>query len=60
MELQFYSLKDTGITNMVSSGVPLPSVQQQADHSSVAMTSIYVGKNRKKAEEDLKNVDILD
>ena len=60
MELQFYSLKDTGITNMVSSGVPLTSVQQQADHSSVAMTSIYVGKNRKKAEEDLKNVYILD
>ena len=60
MELQFYSLKDTGITNMVSSGVPLTSVQQQADHNSVAMTSIYVGKNRKKAEEDLKNVDILD
>jgi len=60
MELQFYSLKDTGITNMVSSGIALTSVQQQADHSSIAMTSIYVGKNRRKAAEDLKNVDIID
>ena len=60
MDLQFYSLKDTGITNMVSSGVALTSVQQQADHSSIAMTSIYVGKNRKKAVEDLKSVDIID
>lgn len=60
MELQFYSLKDTGITNMVSSGIALTSVQQQADHSSIAMTSIYVGKNCKKAAEDLKNVDIID
>lgn len=58
MELQFYSLKDTGITNMINAGVALTSVQQQADHSSIAITSIYVGKNRRKAAEDLKNVDI--
>ena len=60
MDLQFYSLKDTGITNMVSSGVPLTSVQQQADHSSIAITSVYVGKTGKKAAEDLKRVDIID
>lgn len=39
-ELQFYSLKDTGITRMLSEGVPVNLVQQQADHSSLAMTSI--------------------
>lgn len=59
MDLQFYSLKDTGITNMVNSGVPLTSVQQQADHSSLAITSIYVGKTLK-ASEVLKTVDIID
>ncbi len=43
-EIKFYSLKDTGITNMLDSGVPINIVQQQADHSSVAMTAVYVGK----------------
>ena len=43
-DLQFYSLKDTGITNMIEDGVPINLVQQQADHSSVAMTAVYVGK----------------
>lgn len=58
-ELQFYSLKDTGITNMVNSGVPLTSVQQQADHSSLAITSIYIGKTDR-ASDALKAVDIID
>lgn len=44
-DLQFYSLKDTGITGMLESGVAINLVQQQADHSSVAMTAIYVGKS---------------
>ena len=43
LEVQFYSQKDTGITNMLSDGVAINLVQQQADHSSVAMTAIYVG-----------------
>ncbi len=43
-DIQFYSLKDTGITSMLSRGVPVNIVQQQADHSSIAMTSIYVGR----------------
>ena len=44
-DLQFYSLKDTGITGMLQSGVAINLVQQQADHSSVAMTAIYIGKS---------------
>ncbi|MCR5352397.1 MAG: site-specific integrase [Bacteroidales bacterium] len=43
-ELQLYSLKDTGITNMATAGVAINLVQQQADHSNVAITSIYLGK----------------
>ncbi len=58
MEVQFYSLKDTGITNMISAGVPVTSVKQQADHSSLAMTSIYCQRSAK-ATEFLKAVDIV-
>ena len=58
MDVQFYSLKDTGITNMTESNVPINLVQQQADHSSLAMTSIYVGK-KVEASEELKEVEIL-
>ena len=50
-DLQFYSLKDTGITDMLNSGVPVNLVQQQADHSSLAMTSIYVGKSQAAVEQ---------
>lgn len=57
-ELQFYSLKDTGITNMLGDGIPINLVQQQADHSSVAMTAIYVGQTAK-ATEQIKTADII-
>ena len=59
LDLQFYSLKDTGITTMLGNGVPISFVQQQADHSSVAMTAIYVGKIQK-ANEQLKKVQMFD
>lgn len=58
LDLKFYSLKDTGITNMLSSGVPINLVQRQADHSSVAMTAIYVG-NKADANGELKHASIL-
>ena len=58
MELQFYSLKDTGITNMLGSGVPVSFVKQQADHHSLAMTSIYLGQIRE-ANTALKNAKII-
>ena len=58
MELKFYSLKDTGITNMLNSGVPINLVQRQADHSSVAMTAIYVG-NKGDVNGELKHANIL-
>ncbi len=58
MEVSFYSLKDTGITNLAAAGVPVSFIQQQADHSSLAMTSIYCRRTGK-ATEELKGVDIL-
>jgi site-specific recombinase XerD len=40
-EYQFYSLKDTGITSMLESGMPSIKVRNQARHSSIAITDIY-------------------
>lgn len=37
----YYSLKDTGITNMLRSGVDPISVRDQARHSSLAITNTY-------------------
>ena len=59
MDIQFYSLKDTGITNMTSLGIPLNFVKQQADHSSLAMTAIYMGNTTAKATQELKTANIL-
>ena len=56
MEIQFYSLKDTGITNMITAGVPIPVVQHQADHSSIEMTAIYVAKRKDELIEEIKNI----
>ncbi len=54
MELQFYSLKDTGITNMLADGVAANFVQGQADHSSLLMTSIYAEKKTAKSQEQIR------
>lgn len=41
---QFYSLKDTGITEMLEKGVPAKYVKELADHHSLAMTERYTHK----------------
>lgn len=38
---KFYSLKDTGITNMIKAKTDLLTVRDQARHSSVKVTNIY-------------------
>ena len=58
LDVKLYSLKDTGITGMLARGVPINLVQQQADHSSVAMTAIYVGK-KSTANEEIKDLKML-
>lgn len=55
---QFYSLKDTGITEMLEAGVPAKLVQELADHHSLDMTQKYVQKSR--AEEILKYSSVLE
>ncbi|MDR2906980.1 MAG: site-specific integrase [Bacteroidales bacterium] len=43
--ISFYSLKDSGITDLLNAGVPTKVVQHHADHSSIAMTEKYDHKN---------------
>lgn len=48
MRFQFYSLKDTGITEMLESGVPAKFVKELADHSSLEVTERYMHKTEAK------------
>ena len=40
-EMQLYSLRDTGLTDLIHAGLDPLTVRQHADHSSLAMTDIY-------------------
>ena len=42
MEVQFYSLRDTGIVQMLKDGVSPNDVRIQADHSSLGITTEYL------------------
>ena len=55
-EMQFYSLRDTGITTMIRSGVSADQVRDQADHSSLEITNIYTKHANGKASEDIKKM----
>ena len=54
-EVQFYSLKDTGITDMLNAGVPAIKVRDQARHSDLSITEIYTARNNS-ADETVKNI----
>ena len=54
-EWKFYSLKDTGITEMLRQNTTAPvNVKDQARHSSLAITEIYIGENKKAVPEILE------
>lgn len=50
---KFYSLKDTGITNMLRANTDILTVRDQARHSSILITDIYTPKDIKEANEML-------
>ena len=52
---KFYSLKHTGITNMLRANADVLSVRDQARHSSILITDIYTPKDIQKANEYIKN-----
>ena len=51
---QFYSLKDTGITDVIDSA-GLTTAKDQARHSSVQVTNAYVRKDQHSVHPELKN-----
>lgn len=51
-EYQFYSLKDTGITEMLENKVASITVRDQARHSSLSITEIYT-RHMKKANTEM-------
>lgn len=55
-EWKFYSLKDTGITEMCDNNMASIAVRDQARHSSLAITDIYTRHNAK-ANKDIINLD---
>lgn len=56
IEYQLYSLKDTGITEMLESGVPSKIVRDLARHASIQTTEMYV--HRANAKRILENTHI--
>jgi len=52
-EIQFYSLKDTGIQAMIDDGFDLLQVRDQARHSSLEVTNKYALNNNEKADDDV-------
>lgn len=44
-EYQFYSLKDTGITNLFLLGLPAIKIKNQARHSTIQITELYTPSN---------------
>ncbi len=52
---KFYSLKDTGITNMLRANTDILTVRDQARHSSILITDIYTPKDIQQANQLLLN-----
>lgn len=57
--VHWYSLKDSGITDLLRAGVPLISVRDHARHSSSAQTDTYTPKDMRNADPNILNSSIL-
>ncbi len=53
--IKWYSLKDTGITDLIIAGVDLVSVRDQARHHSIKQTNTYIPQNLKTANSKIIN-----
>lgn len=54
---QFYSMKDTGITDLLNSGVPAIKVRDQARHHDIKITELYTPR-KISADETIQNANI--
>ena len=57
--IDWYSLKDSGITDLLRAGVPLISVRDQARHHSSAQTDSYTPQEILKADGNIKDASIV-
>jgi len=57
-EFQFYSLKDTGITDLLNAGVPAIKVRDQARHHDLKITESYTYRNNT-FDEVVKNANLI-
>lgn len=54
-EMQLYSLRDTGLTDLLHAGIDQLTVRHHADHSSVAMQDVYTNHYDKDLNETIYN-----
>lgn len=57
-EYQFYSLKDTGITNLLEAGVSPVKVRDQARHADLKMTNKYTPRVKNAAVADIEAIQL--
>ena len=56
--IHWYSLKDSGITDLLENGVPLIAVRDQARHHHSSQTDKYTPRQLRKANENIKTANI--
>jgi site-specific recombinase XerD len=54
LEYKFYSLKDTGIIDLLESGVSIEDVRGQADHHDISVTGIYARQVKSKGSDQIR------
>lgn len=57
-EMQLYSLKDTGITEMLEAGVDIVAVKEAAGHADISTTNKYIGKRTERMIEEVRGADV--
>ncbi len=45
LEIKYYSLKDTGLTDLMNTGIPAIKARDQARHHDVKITELYISRN---------------
>ncbi len=57
-EMQLYSLKDSGITEMLEAGVSINQVKEAAGHADISTTNKYIGKDTGKMIEAVRGANV--
>jgi integrase len=55
-EIQFYSLRDSGIIQMLRDGISPKEVMEAADHHSIEVTNVYIKVSRKESNVNVRQL----